>query len=1550
MKKKPFFRTLSIRLLEVGFGEKSIQSQNLNHVKFRICAQSTEQKNRSLSFTQNSKVKKNFIKKKLLYGYSKIHELKLVTIGLASPEKIKSWAEKELPNGKTFGEVTNANTFHYRTFKPSKGGLFCERIFGPMKDFECACGKRQKPTALESKKILEHEQTQRSFCPNCDVEYTWSIIRRYQLGYIKLNAPVVHLWYFKTNPSYLSILFDMKRKHLESIIYCTEPITIENTWKYSEQNYSLNRSPSDLYLTWQKFFTMEEKIKKYQIVSKNKQEEQKQKKRVFRNHCSQQNTVQQQINWQMSKKKTFFPSMIPEEVSNTRDFEKKSFFSNILSSAFPSSFSFLFSKQEMNKGSNEKWQKGQKEKGVSVGPKTKNDILLNISKQKRKKFVIFLFQQSWKRILQESYRNAHFLTSTEFLAQEYFINTLHVFEMFYFSSFLFFSSFLCEEKIKKEQNSKSIFLSTNSVENFSAISSLLEDFGNGEEKKRKSVWKSFFFLFQFGKFFLQQKKTKIKIYNSSSKEDIVFLLNILPFLKKMYLFKDLKFMNQSTRKIHSFLFQKSFARKGRKNKKFEKHYDFSFWDKKWTEAQTKTLSKTIKPFLSQHNLSPFCYERAKKWQKAQKKAYVFGVVHGEREDQKKVFWDSKILLKNKKNYSLSFNQLVQTSFKFEKILIFLKSAYRVEFCSVFQNIPTAVSVEENEKNNEEIFLLKKCFQKEDQRFSHESIEVFFNQSKTFSLVRKYSFEYFSFFLFFLQSHQSFPLGIDRSSFLKLSQNFLLFSDENKSVLRTDEKKIFDSNNFKAQPSLFFLLKYMLSRFLIISKVENKKKIVENSNVFRAKFPQQKRKMIISNKPLLSRMKFNQQKKQLQGDLAKKFFHFDIFSKDLKSSSSKGKVFHHRSPFVHHHKKQNEGKSSLSFSFEKKNVQSTKKLKTPGLRQMKINQQKSGEKNFLKNIISTIAYNYSWSNDADWKYFVYYNSFFSYDFEDIPIFLYRSFSPLKNGRKAFMMSEINSSFSKSNEFFSPFLSWSIDSSSKNLFVGAGILEKLLTEYTAFELRKMTKQHQVLLPKINQTLRLLKQNAKTKKDSLKIQKYFQKREHILRRLKFLRKFSRRNSNPTFMILKNLPVLPPDLRPILKLQNQIAASDLNRFYQRIIYRNDRLKKFSKDSATNQSFEIKYAQRLLQEAVDNLIQNGKGSVKAETNSRGQPLKSLSEILKGKQGRFRQYLLGKRVDYSGRSVIVVGPELKLYECGIPKEMALELFLPFLIQYILKFKLAQTVVGAKNLLKSDATFALHLLHKVMKNIPVLLNRAPTLHRLGFQAFLPKLIEGRAILLHPMVCPAFNADFDGDQMAVHIPLTVEARTEAWKFMLSTNNLMNSATGESIILPSQDMVLGCYYLTIDFQSKFVGVQLLNQFNKQKSFGSSFMCKGPREKDKPLEKTGTELRPLASRNYRNFIVQNKSFLFFKNFISVINSYQRKELSLHTPVWVKWNAMVDFGNDFSKPLEIRLQINGSWEQIQPRYTTFYNKQNKIVYKCIRTTPGRILMNLMIQECMKST
>jgi DNA-directed RNA polymerase subunit beta' len=257
----------------------------------------------------------------------------------------------------------------------------------------------------------------------------------------------------------------------------------------------------------------------------------------------------------------------------------------------------------------------------------------------------------------------------------------------------------------------------------------------------------------------------------------------------------------------------------------------------------------------------------------------------------------------------------------------------------------------------------------------------------------------------------------------------------------------------------------------------------------------------------------------------------------------------------------------------------------------------------------------------------------------------------------------------------------------------------------------------------------------------------------------------------------------------------------------------------------------------------------------------------------------------------------------------------------LQFNLSKTVIGAKNILKKDSTFAFHLLKKIMKNIPVLLNRAPTLHRLGFQAFLPKLIEGRAILLHPMVCPGFNADFDGDQMAVHVPLTVEARTEAWKFMLSTNNFINSATGDPVLLPTQDMVLGCYYLTTDFQSKSGAVQILNSLRKEKN-----------------------------GKFYNFQKKYKNFLFFSNCADVFSAYQRKNISLHSPIWIRWNGIVDFGNESTKPVEIQVLPNGSYKQILPKMTTFSNEKNEIFSKFIRTTPGRIFINFVMKEFQKDS
>ena len=308
-----------------------------------------------------------------------------------------------------------------------------------------------------------------------------------------------------------------------------------------------------------------------------------------------------------------------------------------------------------------------------------------------------------------------------------------------------------------------------------------------------------------------------------------------------------------------------------------------------------------------------------------------------------------------------------------------------------------------------------------------------------------------------------------------------------------------------------------------------------------------------------------------------------------------------------------------------------------------------------------------------------------------------------------------------------------------------------------------------------------------DHRRLQRWFARRSKIIRRLILVRDFLDSKARPEWMTLSTIPVLPPDLRPIIQLDgDQVAISDLNKLYQKIFFRNKRFRRTNIENAP-------YAQRLLQEAVDALIENGKGGSDPICASNDRPLKSLSDVLKGKKGRFRQNLLGKRVDYSGRSVIVVGPTLKLHQCGLPKEMAVELFQPFLIRQLVEKKIVPTIITAKNLIHDQDPVLWEVLQQVMESHPILLNRAPTLHRLGIQAFQPKLVNGRAILLHPLVCPAFNADFDGDQMAVHVPLSFQARAEAWRLMWSRNNLLSPATGQPIIVPSQDMVLGCSYLT-------------------------------------------------------------------------------------------------------------------------------------------------------------
>jgi DNA-directed RNA polymerase subunit beta' len=399
----------------------------------------------------------------------------------------------------------------------------------------------------------------------------------------------------------------------------------------------------------------------------------------------------------------------------------------------------------------------------------------------------------------------------------------------------------------------------------------------------------------------------------------------------------------------------------------------------------------------------------------------------------------------------------------------------------------------------------------------------------------------------------------------------------------------------------------------------------------------------------------------------------------------------------------------------------------------------------------------------------------------------------------------------------------------------------------------------------------------------------RSRILRRIKIVRNFRRSKARPEWMLLSILPVLPPDLRPIIEMgKNQVAVSDLNKLYQKVLFRNQRVIRHKRiGSSLNKSNEMRYAQRLLQEAVDALLENGRGGAEPISAPNGRPLKSLSDMLKGKKGRFRQNLLGKRVDYSARSVIVVGPQLRLHECGLPKEMALELFQPFVIRRLIRTKIVRTVLGAKKLIATQDPIIWETLQNVMENHPILLNRAPTLHRLGIQAFLPKMVLGRAILLHPLVCSAFNADFDGDQMAVHVPLSLQARAEAFKLMWSRNNLLSPATGQPILGPSQDMVLGSYYLT------------------------------------------TENLKLASKNEP----------IFYSFNEVLDSYQQKILNIHNYVWVKWGNRVESDEQNLNLIETRIDANGFTHLIFSNLYQIFDNHNSLVTQYVRTTVGRILM-----------
>nr|YP_009688742.1 RNA polymerase beta [Sparganium stoloniferum]YP_010191165.1 RNA polymerase beta' subunit [Sparganium eurycarpum]YP_010209000.1 RNA polymerase beta [Sparganium glomeratum]YP_010209086.1 RNA polymerase beta [Sparganium angustifolium]YP_010285513.1 RNA polymerase beta' subunit [Sparganium emersum]YP_010285602.1 RNA polymerase beta' subunit [Sparganium erectum]YP_010285869.1 RNA polymerase beta' subunit [Sparganium erectum subsp. neglectum]QFO90940.1 RNA polymerase beta [Sparganium eurycarpum len=433
---------------------------------------------------------------------------------------------------------------------------------------------------------------------------------------------------------------------------------------------------------------------------------------------------------------------------------------------------------------------------------------------------------------------------------------------------------------------------------------------------------------------------------------------------------------------------------------------------------------------------------------------------------------------------------------------------------------------------------------------------------------------------------------------------------------------------------------------------------------------------------------------------------------------------------------------------------------------------------------------------------------------------------------------------------------------------------------------------------------------------------RKDFLVRRMELAKHFIRTNVEPERMVLCLLPVLPPELRPIIQIDGgKLMSSDINELYRRVIYRNNTLTDLLATSRSTPGELVMCQEKLVQEAVDTLLDNG---------IRGQPMrdghnkvyKSFSDVIEGKEGRFRETLLGKRVDYSGRSVIVVGPSLSLHQCGLPREIAIELFQTFVIRGLIWQHGASNIGIAKSKIREKEPIVWEILQEVMQGHPVLLNRAPTLHRLGIQAFQPILVEGRAICLHPLVCKGFNADFDGDQMAVHVPLSLEAQAEARLLMFSHMNLLSPAIGDPISVPTQDMLIGLYVLTIGNRRGICA----NRYN-----------------------------PYNCGNYQNKTVDNNNYKYTKEkepyFCSsydALGAYRQKRISLDSPLWLRWKLDQRVIGSREVPIEVQYESLGTYHEIYGHYLMVGSVKKEIRCIYIRTTLGHISFYREIEEAIQ--
>ena len=1540
---------------------------------------------------------------------NKLIKVDSISVGLTSPERMKKWAERILPNGKVVGQVLNSKTVNYKTLKPEKDGLFCERIFGPLKDFECSCGQKKN-------------KTQEQFCPDCDTELTSARVRRYRLGYIELVSPVTHVWYLKGRPSYISILLEMRRKTLEAITYCTETtnplgvnfVDLTSVDSALEFKQIISGSKTHTFNNRKRFFKTNAKL--IRRSNNNIQFNRKLRKFPF----IKQNVVPQtKIKVRQKFKIILYKHYVPTETSFFIYFVLYVLETKILDFIKNTRVIDFFQKNcQLNFSKNTKGPK------FILSEQTNSLFLWDTSKKKTKHietknnllqyFSLLSIQQKsstekkYKFQLHHDLRHKFRYSNLNTIASRL---SKTSFPFFLFNKFLNLDKFKKDVKNLPNFNTQiNLLIPKQLIRNnfFPICSQRLPSTINFKPKIKtplENQIKNFFltsrqksgkhhyfipnFLSNFDEFQkinlgdssygVQELSLKKRPFSNMSLQMSVLEENkqqdpsIEYKLKKTTFFRGVfsehQNLSKNLRKIQAFksVFLQRYSRSKRtkffrgafiNNYAIQKKLKTSFVTFSNTLFQNRQMRRSYKLFFVPQSSGFFAslhfaasqkylehiilnsFQIAKVKDNIQLNLLLGDTLlflvftKGKFYCKSKLFLYSRYLIFRDKQipnstYKFASGKIILPAFKLH-LLDKKKQRKKTlrHFCMFFyKNKRCVFDVPPNFKNthlqlNKSIFYFKtnqsflqhnlafqalskmprskitklfrytlsECYKSKVDEIKNFSLNASFlknifqqleygSASIPFKKLLKKDYQNLKpkFYKIVLKLRGKSKLN------LKFNQTFFLnkkditkFQTLNNNCLNVRD----NLDKLVSTPGLQLALPFDLTRGNLENNLDYnfiglfKGVLIEGQNLENNSSPSQKQnfqKSLVPEKPNKAQVlsKYKNQKSayglrysgffarlcalSLQNDvfLGLKYINFNSSGVINFMDVSKALV--------------NKNLEYWSSELKENNIQGR-----PALRYLPHKTSESQLTQFCKkkqiNYYYTIGQKTSWENPKNLTEFCLY-MLASLDVTDLPI-------PFYSGRIKDQVIYLQNVSNRPPQFNIP-------------LTGADALRSLLTN---LDLQLLDREIRVQLFEVNEEINEFEnQNFLFPAEQRQLKSFFSLRAQMLRRLKLVRYFRRTKTRPEWMILSILPVLPPDLRPIIPLDgNQVAVSDLNKLYQKVIFRNNRIKRHQKNTSSNTSDESKYAQRLLQEAVDALIENGKGGANPIRAANDRPLKSLSDMLKGKKGRFRQNLLGKRVDYSGRSVIVVGPQLKIHECGLPKEMAIELFQPFLIRHLIITKVVRTIVSAKRLIQQQDPIIWELLQQILKNHPVLLNRAPTLHRLGIQAFQPKLVNGRAILLHPLVCTAFNADFDGDQMAVHVPLSVQARAEAWKLMWSRNNLLSPATGQPILVPSQDMVLGCYYLTT------------RNFKSLKGIG----------------------------------------FYFTDLSDALKAFNQEKVAVHTPVWVRWLDSFETGQAIEKPLEIRIDCFGNSTNVYLKYKRNLTKNLTIKNQFIRTTIGRILIN----------